>query len=84
MPTISILYPSSGLVSYRNTTRRHNPEDLDLNLHRRENLKSRISPIYFITSSFSSSSSSSSFPVFPYAFSRRRNFFLLMDPLDFW
>jgi hypothetical protein len=33
---------SSGtLVSCRNTTRRHNPEDLDLHLHRRENLKSR-------------------------------------------
>jgi hypothetical protein len=29
------------LVSYRNTTRRHNPEDLDLNLHRCENLKFR-------------------------------------------
>jgi hypothetical protein len=33
---------SEVLVSYHNTTRRHNPEDLDLNLHRRENLKSRI------------------------------------------
>jgi hypothetical protein len=30
------------LVSYHNTTRRHNPEDLDLNLHRRENFKYRI------------------------------------------
>jgi hypothetical protein len=29
---------SETLVSYRNTTRRHSPEDLDLNLHRRENL----------------------------------------------
>jgi hypothetical protein len=28
------------LVIQRNTTRRHNPKDLDLNLHRRENLKS--------------------------------------------
>jgi hypothetical protein len=27
---------------YRNTTRHHNPEDLDLKLHRLENLKSRI------------------------------------------
>jgi hypothetical protein len=27
------------LVSYRNTTPRHNPEELDRNLHRRENLK---------------------------------------------
>jgi len=32
---------SETLVTYRNTTRRQNPEDLDLNLHRRENLKSR-------------------------------------------
>jgi hypothetical protein len=31
--------PSETLVSYRNTTRRHNPEDRGLNLHRRENLK---------------------------------------------
>jgi len=29
------------LVSYRNFMRRHNPEDPDLNIHRRENLKSR-------------------------------------------
>jgi hypothetical protein len=29
-------------ASYHNTTRRHNPEELDLNFHRRENLKSRI------------------------------------------
>jgi len=28
-------------VSYHNTTRRHNPEDLDMNLHSRENIKSR-------------------------------------------
>jgi len=33
---------SETMVSYHNTTRRHNPDDLDLNLHRRENLKSRI------------------------------------------
>jgi hypothetical protein len=26
------------LISYHNTTQRHNPEDLDLNLHRRENV----------------------------------------------
>jgi hypothetical protein len=32
---------SETFVSYRNTTRRHNPEYLDLNLHRRENLTSR-------------------------------------------
>jgi hypothetical protein len=36
---------SESFVSYHNTTRRHNPEDLDLNLHRSENLKHRI--IYF-------------------------------------
>jgi hypothetical protein len=30
---------SETLVSYHSTARRHNPEDLDLNLHRRENLK---------------------------------------------
>jgi hypothetical protein len=29
------------LVSYHITTRRHNPEDYDLNLHRHENFKSR-------------------------------------------
>jgi len=27
------------MVSYHNTTRRHNPEDLDLKHHRRESLK---------------------------------------------
>jgi hypothetical protein len=27
------------MVSYRKITLRHNPEDVDLNLHRRENLK---------------------------------------------
>jgi len=32
------------LVSYRNTTWCHNPEDLDLKYHRHENLKSRIFP----------------------------------------
>jgi hypothetical protein len=34
---------SEMLVSYHNTTWRHNPEDLDLNLYRRENLKFPIS-----------------------------------------
>jgi len=35
---------SETLVSYRNTThrQRHNPQDLDLNLHGREDLKSGI------------------------------------------
>jgi len=30
-------------IFYRNTIRRHNPEDLDLNLYRREILRSRTS-----------------------------------------
>jgi hypothetical protein len=33
---------SENLVPYHNTTRGHNPEDLDMN-HRRENLKTCIS-----------------------------------------
>jgi len=33
--------PSETLVFCRYTTRSHNPEDLDLNLRRRENLKPR-------------------------------------------
>jgi len=32
-------WTSETLVSYHKTTLRHNPEDLDLNLHRRENIK---------------------------------------------
>jgi hypothetical protein len=30
------------LVSYRNTTQRHNPEDVDSYIHRRENLKPSV------------------------------------------
>jgi hypothetical protein len=34
-------------VSLHITTQRHNPEDHDLNLKRRENLKSRYGSVYF-------------------------------------
>jgi hypothetical protein len=33
---------SDALVSYHNTILRHIPEELDLNLHRRDNLNFRI------------------------------------------
>jgi hypothetical protein len=33
---------SETLVSYHNSTRRHNPEDLDLNLHNRGDIMSRM------------------------------------------
>jgi len=35
-------WTSEMVEYYHNPTRRHNPEELDLNLHRRENLKSHI------------------------------------------
>jgi len=41
---------SETLASYHSTTRRHSPEDLDSNLHRRRNLKCRkpmtLFPVY--------------------------------------
>jgi len=38
IPTEAAVWTSGTLVSYQNTVRRHNTENLDLNLHRRENL----------------------------------------------
>jgi len=36
------------VMSYHNTTRCNNPEDLDLNLHRRENVKCRLYEVVLI------------------------------------
>jgi hypothetical protein len=41
-PEDRVVWFSERLATYHIPTRCHNPEDLDLNLHRRENLKSRI------------------------------------------
>jgi len=38
-PKMEAVRSSETLVSYHNTTCRHNPEDLDLNLHPRANVK---------------------------------------------
>jgi hypothetical protein len=35
---MEVAWNSETLVSHHNTTWRHNPEDLDLSIHRRENL----------------------------------------------
>jgi hypothetical protein len=40
-------WSSEVLVSYCNATQYHNPEDLDLNLHSHENLKSHINNFIF-------------------------------------
>jgi hypothetical protein len=39
-------WTSGTSVSYHRTTRRHNPEDLDFNLHSRENLKSHMRSVF--------------------------------------
>jgi hypothetical protein len=41
-------WASETSLSYHNTTLRYNPEELDLNHHRRESLKTRINPFVVI------------------------------------
>jgi hypothetical protein len=40
-PKMESAWASEMLVSYHDIRRRHNPEELDLNLHRRDNIKCR-------------------------------------------
>jgi len=41
-PYLAYFTWSCETLYYRNTARRYNPEDLELSIHRRESLKSRI------------------------------------------
>jgi hypothetical protein len=45
-------WSSETLVSYHSTTWRHKPEDLDLNIHRRENLECHIWFLSSVTDSY--------------------------------